>query len=71
MITKVTADESSPYTADGVLAGCCLKVCYASAGESVWELARREHTSPEAIKAENELTADVLECDTVLLLPLR
>lgn len=71
VITKVTADEASPYTADGVLAGCCLKVCYASAGESVWELARREHTSPDAIKQENGLTADVLECDSVLLLPLR
>lgn len=70
-ITKVAVDETSPYTADGVLSGCCLKVCYASAGESVWELARREHTSPEAIKMENGLTADVLECDMALLLPLR
>ena len=71
VITQIAADESTPYAADGVLAGCCLKVCYASAGESIWELARREHASPEAIKAENGLTVDVLERDTVLLLPLR
>ena len=71
VITQLALDDTSPYAVDGVLAGCCLKVCYAPSGESVWELARREHTSPEAIKNENGLTADVLERDTVLLIPLR
>ncbi len=70
-ITRMTVDESSPYAEDGVLAGCCLKVCFAAAGESVWELARREHTSPDALKAENGLTAEVLENDTMLLIPMR
>lgn len=71
LVTRITADESAPYVTEGVLSGCCLKVCYASAGESVWEIARREHTSPEAIKKENGLTGDFVERNTALLIPLR
>lgn len=70
-ITRMAVDESAPYTDAGVLEGCCLKVCFAAAGESVWELARREHTSPDALKAENGLTGEVLENDTMLLIPMR
>ncbi len=69
-LSGVTVDESSPFVGDSLLHGCCLKVCFASAGDSVWELARREHTSPEALKAENELTQDILEQDQMLLIPL-
>lgn len=70
-ITAMTVDRAAPYTEEGALAGCCLKVCFAEAGESVWNLARREHTSPEALKAENGLCGDVLEADTMLLIPMR
>ena len=70
-ITRMQADETAPYTDDSVLADCCLKVCFAKAGDSVWELARQEHTSPEALKAENGLTDDVLTDDAMLLIPMR
>lgn len=70
-IVRMAAEESTPYTEEGALRGCCLKVCYAQAGESVWELARREHVSPEALKAENELHSETLEADTMLLIPMR
>lgn len=69
-ITGMTADDSAPYTESGLLAGCCLKVCYASAGDSVWELAQREHTSPEAIRLENDIAGDVVEKDALLFIPL-
>ncbi len=70
-LAKVVADESAPYTVDGVLKGCCLKVCFADKGESVWEIARREHTSYEGLKAENGLSCDTLEQDMMLLIPQR
>lgn len=70
-VVQMSADETVPCTRGDLLDDCCLKVCFASAGESVWELARRERTSPEALKAENGLTQDVLEQDTMLLIPLR
>ncbi len=68
--SRVLLDETSPFAGDDLLNDCCLKVCFASAGESVWDLARREHTSPEGLKAENELVQDVLERDQTLLIPL-
>ncbi len=70
-ITKLSVDETAPRTQSDPLDGCCLKVCFASAGESVWDLARRERTSPEALKTENGLTQDVLESDMLLLIPMR
>lgn len=69
-ITGMAVDDTAPYAESGLLAGCCLKVCCASAGESVWELAEREHTSPEAICLENDISGDVLEKDTLLFIPL-
>lgn len=47
-----------------------LCVCYAKAGESVWEIARRYHTSPQAVAEENRLEEESLFADTVLLIPL-
>ena len=70
-VTQMSVDESAPCARGDLLDGCCLKVCFAAAGESVWELARREHTSPEALKAENGLTQEILEQDTMLLIPMR
>ena len=70
-VTQMSMDDSAPNTKGDLLDGCCLKVCVAAAGESVWELARRERTSPEALKAENGLTQEVLEQDTMLLIPMR
>lgn len=70
-LTRMTVDDAAPYTDDGTLAGCCLKVCFAEAGESVWDLARRERTSPEALKEENGLQCEVLEQDTMLLIPMK
>ncbi len=70
-VVRLEVDETAPCGGGDLLEGCCLKVCFASAGESIWELARRERTSPEAIKAENGLTQDMLEENTMLLIPMR
>lgn len=70
-IVRMEADESTPHKVDGVLKDCCLKVCFADGGESLWEIARREHTSYDTLKAENGLTEDLLERDMMLLIPVR
>ncbi len=70
-VTRMSMDDSVVDSHGDLLDGCCLKVCFATAGESVWELARRERTSPDSLKAENGLTRDVLEKDCMLLIPMK
>lgn len=43
---------------------------YAQAGESIWDIGERCHTSPECICAENELKEDVLRQSMVLMVPV-
>ena len=46
-----------------------MRLYYADAGESVWDIARRCHTSPDAVREENDLRDEVLLAKTVLLIP--
>ncbi|MBO5798173.1 MAG: LysM peptidoglycan-binding domain-containing protein, partial [Clostridia bacterium] len=59
-------DEAAAYPPDKA----ALKICYATAGESLWDIARRCRTSVEAVMEENHLTGDTLPADTMLLIPL-
>lgn len=69
-ITGMQADESAPYThADG-MENCQVKVCFAEAGNSLWEIAKAEHASPTALMKENDLTEEILSNRTMLLIPL-
>lgn len=70
-VTALQADESAPFPCAEGMEKCQLKVCFAEAGQSVWEIAKAEHASPDALKAENELTDDYLSERTMLLIPLR
>lgn len=66
LVTSVAADENAVFTPDAA----ALKIYYAAKGESVWDIAKRYHTSPNAVAAENTLAADPLPEDTMLLIPL-
>ena len=70
--TAITALQmgDAPHPCTEGLENCQVKVCFAEAGESVWEIAKHRHTSPELLKAENNLTDDVLKQRTMLLIPL-
>lgn len=46
-------------------------IYYADAGESVWDIARRCHASPQSIMHENELPEDLLTDETLLIVPIR
>lgn len=69
-VAEIAADETAPYTRPEAMRRCSLKVYFASAGESVWEIAKTQHTSVHALRAENQLTTDALTEDTMLLIPL-
>lgn len=59
---SVTEQEANP-TEYG------LKLYYTSGGESVWEIAKRCHTSPKGIRVENGIEGDSVEGARVLLVP--
>lgn len=66
VLGSAAADETAAYPPDKA----ALKICYANRGESLWDIARRCHTSVEAVMEENHLTGDTLTADTMLLIPL-
>ncbi|MBQ5841167.1 MAG: DUF3794 domain-containing protein [Clostridia bacterium] len=47
-----------------------VKLYYGEAGESLWEIGRSCHASPQAIAAENDLNGDCLERAAVLVIPM-
>ena len=65
-LCAVTPQTDQPYPAE--TAG--VKLYYAEAGESVWDIAGACHASPEAIRRENDLRSDPLPERTVLLVPI-
>lgn len=69
-ITALQIDESVPYPCTEGMENCQVKVCFADADDSVWEIAKREHASPIALMKENDLTEENLKDRTMLLIPL-
>lgn len=64
-VRAMNGDESACFTPEKA----ALKVIFAQEGESLWGIARDCHTSVDAVMQENDLTADVLTQDTMLLVP--
>ncbi|MBR5539956.1 MAG: DUF3794 domain-containing protein [Clostridia bacterium] len=69
-ITGLQADESAPYPCTEGMENCQVKVCFADAGDSLWEIAKAEHASPTALMKENDLSEEILTDRTMLLIPL-
>lgn len=66
-ICYVSADESRPKPKDSAAS---LILYYADAGENIWDIARRYCTSVEAIQSENELSDEVIDSRSMLLIPV-
>lgn len=64
-VTGAKPDESNPYPPQRA----SLKIYYAAAGESLWEIARCCHTDMRCICAENGVSGDTLPEETMLLIP--
>lgn len=65
-VTDLDVDDSQPKE---VPPQKTLTLYFADKSESVWEIAKRYNTSPEAIKRENSLENDVLDARSMLLIP--
>lgn len=66
-VTDVTIDTAQTLVPSD---DCALKLYFGHEGESVWEIAKKYCTAVSAIGEENELSADVLQKDEMLLIPL-
>lgn len=65
VVRDITLQSENAYPVDTA----AMRLYYADAGESVWDIARRCHTSPDAVREENDLQDEVLSAKTVLLIP--
>ena len=65
-VQELNAHEDTPYTREKI----GLLVYYAQAGESVWDIGSRCHTSPECICEENNLNDTVIQRPSMLLVPI-
>lgn len=65
--TTISCDTSKPRVKSEEAS---LIVCYAAAGEDVWEIARRYNTSLSEVMSENSLEAAVLSERRMLLIPI-
>ncbi len=65
-VCEATLQTAQPYP----VGRATVKLYYGEPGESLWEIGRCCHASPEAIAAENSLSGDCLEQPTVLVVPL-
>ena len=70
VIGEMVADEKMPYTPNEDMKDCCMKVYFASKGESVWDIAKTQHLPLDLLCYENDLHGEVLTEDMALLLPL-
>ena len=66
LVTDIAESEGKECKCDD---GAALIIYFALSGESVWDIARHYNTTVSAIMSENDITDEVLPCDTMLLIP--
>lgn len=66
LVSNISESEGNECKCDD---GAALIIYFALSGESVWDIARHYNTTVSAIMSENDITDEVLPCDTMLLIP--
>lgn len=66
MVTDVESDESKNYLNDKNPA---VTVYFAEGNESIWDIARKYHSSVSSVKEENNISEDALEESQMILIP--
>ncbi len=66
LLTDIRIDREERLPVDEDYA---LRLYFGQPSESLWEIAKRYHTAPEAVREENALTDDVLQSAQMLLIP--
>ena len=64
VIGELRADETAP-----IRNTAAVTVYFGAVGEEIWEIAKRYHTSCEAIRQRNRLSGERIENDGVLIIP--
>lgn len=66
-IDSITVDDACIIKGDS---DCSLKLYFAQAGESTWDIAKRTHASVSAIAEENDIDGDTIPTDGMILIPI-
>ena len=66
-IVSASADEEKPRVKDK---NAALTLYYADEGETLWDIAEKYCTSVEAVQLENDLTDDVIQAHSMILIPM-
>lgn len=66
IVCNTVTEEQSPY----VKSGAAIRIVYADAGESVWDIAKKHHACVQDILAENDLTDATITVPTMLMVPM-
>ncbi len=66
-IGNITLDDAVSITKDN---DCAIKLYFAQAGESVWDIAKRCHASTKAISDENDIDGETVDADGMILIPI-
>ncbi|MBR5405054.1 MAG: DUF3794 domain-containing protein [Oscillospiraceae bacterium] len=66
LLTDIRPDAESRLPAEDDFA---LRLYFGQPDESLWEIAKRYHISPDAVRAENDCAGDVLSAPQLLLIP--
>ncbi len=67
IVCECTVNEDAPQAKDPRVA---LTIYYADAGENVWDIAKRYHTSVSAVMEENDLEQETIAQRGMLLIPI-
>ncbi len=65
LVTDIKLTDSAPDKSRTA----ALTLCYAKEGERVWDIAKRYLIPVSAVMTENDLAADILDADKMLLIP--
>lgn len=67
VLRDLSLDDKNPFT-DTDEMQCPLKVYFACAGESLWDIAKSQHIAVEKLSRENDLSCEILASDTPLII---
>lgn len=66
-LSDIFVDEGTKYEPNDQ---CAVKLYFASAGESLWDIAKRYRASEEAISEENDIDSDSISQGCMLIIPM-
>ena len=66
-VNEITVDKDKPKKKDNCYG---LKMYFAEANESVWDISKKYNTAVSAVMTENELSEEVLSEACMLLIPM-